>query len=75
MDNELTDADRQKELQATALAQETGLTMHEALMLIELVGPHRGAMLRVAKIVQARKFDCGTPPTHQPDPVTASDGR
>ncbi|MCV3206756.1 hypothetical protein OHD62_00525 [Mesorhizobium sp. YC-39] len=55
MDNERADLDRQKELQANVLARETGVTMNEALMLIELVGPHRGAMLRVAKIVQARK--------------------
>lgn len=41
MSNEKADLDRRKELQANALARATGVTMNEALMLIELVGPHR----------------------------------
>lgn len=74
MGNELADLDRKKEVQANALARETGITVDEALMLIELVGPHRGAMLRVARIVQAQKSG-GSPAAKQLDPTPATDAR
>ncbi|RUU27096.1 hypothetical protein EOC93_33080 [Mesorhizobium sp. M6A.T.Ce.TU.002.03.1.1] len=47
--------ERQKELQAQALARETGITRDQALTLIELLGTDRSSLLREANILKNRK--------------------
>jgi hypothetical protein len=43
-----SEPERQKELQAQALARETGITRDQALTLIELLGTDRSSLLREA---------------------------
>jgi hypothetical protein len=50
-----SEPERQKELQAQALARETGITRDQALTLIELLGTDRSSLLREANILKNRK--------------------
>ncbi len=56
-----SEPERQKELQAQALARETGITRDQALTLIELLGTDRSSLLREANILKNRK-----PPSSAP---------
>lgn len=49
---------RPRDLQAQALARETGITFEQALELIQLIGPDRSSLLREARILKNQKPGC-----------------